>query len=129
MPPSGFRIIGVEDMVDQKTRTKIRIDESDREFLERVANHTGHSKEDMLKYSVRLLEVIMEWRLNSPSPDDLDMESIVEDYLIDALLLAQEIERLGGANRIIMEGADRDRWDITPDRSSKILRRKRWRRR
>ena len=115
-------------MIDQKTGNEVRIDESDREFLERVAYSAGLDVERVLKYSVRLLEIIMEWRLNSPSPNDLDMESIVEDYLIDALLLAQEIERLGGANRIIMEGAGRDKWDITPDRSSKILRRKRWRR-
>ena len=115
-------------MIDQKTGTEIRIDQSDREFLERVAYRAGLDVEHVLKYSVRLLEIVMEWRLNSPSPNDLDMESIVEDYLIDALLLAQEIERLGGANRIIMEGAGRDKWDITPDRSSKILRRKRWRR-
>ena len=116
-------------MVDQKTKIKISVNESDREFLERVAYSTGLSVERVLEYSVRLLEIVMEWRLNSPSPNDLDMESIVEDYLIDALLLAQEIERLGGAYRIIMEGAGRDRWDITPDRSSKILRRRRWRRR
>ena len=116
-------------MVDQKTMTKISVSESDREFLERVAYSTGLSLERVTEYSVRLLEIVMEWRLNSPYPSDLDMESIVENYLIDALLLAQEVERLGGANRIIMEGTGRDRWDITPDRSSKILRRRKWRRR
>ncbi len=116
-------------MVDQRTRSDINFSESDREYLERVAYSAGLSMDRVLEYSVRLLEIIMEWRLNSPSPNDLDMEAIVEDYLIDALLLALEIERLGGANRIIMEGPGRERWDITPDRKSKILRRKRWLRR
>ncbi len=118
-------------MAAQKTETEISVNEETAEFLEWAASRTGYSKEDMLEYSARLLETVLDWRLNSPSAADLEPES-VEDDLIDALWLALEIERLGGVDRIVLERPGSERWAITPDPDS-ILRRKkkirRWQRR
>lgn len=110
-------------MVGQKTKTEIGINEETVEFLEWVASRTGYRKEDMLEYSVRLLQTVMDWRQTSPSADDLEPQSIEED-LIDALVLARKIERLGGADRIVLERPGRERWDVTPKSSKTLLRKK-----
>ena len=110
-------------MVDQKARTKIGINEETVEFLDDVASKTKYCREEMLEYSVRLLQTVMDWRQTSPSAADLEPQSIEED-LIDALVLARKIERLGGADRIVLERSGRERWDVTPKRSKTLLRKK-----
>ncbi len=118
-------------MVDQKTRIEIGISKETAEFLEWAASRTGYSTEDMLEYSVQLLDTVLDWRLSSPSKEDLEPKS-VEDDLIDVLRLALEIERLGGVDRIVLERPGRERWAIRPDSDSILNRKKktgRWRRR
>ena len=118
-------------MTAQKTKTEIGINEETAEFLEWAASRTGYSKEDMLEYSVQLLDTVLDWRLSSPSAGDLEPNS-VEDDLIDILRLALEIERLGGADRIVLERPGRERWAIRPESDSILKSKKktgRWRRR
>ncbi len=100
-------------MVDQKT-ADINLQEAAIKAIRQIADETGHSEEDMLRYSVRFLQAVMSWRRNSLSSDDLDLESVEED-LVGALRLALAIENAGGADRIILEGALGYRLAIYPD--------------
>ena len=100
-------------MVDQKT-TEISVREAAVKAIRQIADETEHSEEDMLKYSVRFLQAVMSWRRNSLSSDDLDLKSVEED-LVGALRLALAIENAGGADRIILEGAQGYRLAIYPE--------------
>ena len=100
-------------MVDQKaTETSLR--EAAVKAIREIAVKTGHSEEDMLRYSVRFLQAVMSWRQNSPSADDLDLKSVEED-LVGALRLALTIENAGGADRMILEGSHGYRLAIYPE--------------
>ena len=100
-------------MVDQKT-TEWIISDVATEAIRHISVETEKSESDMLEFSVRLLQHVMTWRQNSPSSDDLDLKSIEND-LVGALRLALTIEKVGGAERIILEGPFGYRVAITPE--------------
>ena len=116
-------------MTGTRTETDVSIRQADAEFLELVASNTGYSTEDILEYSVDILQLLLDWKESLTPSEDMDLESL-EDEPIEALSLALKIVNVGGVRRIILEGKGRDRWAIVPDPDSILSPKKKiWRRR